>query len=83
MEDNSMGYSIFDGTMVDLTWEKVDELVKENAIVLLPTGVIEAHGPHMCLGVDTYGSYIKCKLIKELVETKESKHLLRLHIIGE
>lgn len=72
----NMGYSIFDETMVDLSWDKLDELIKGEAVVLLPTGVIEAHGPHMCLGVDTYGSYIKCKLVKEILESKEIKTLI-------
>ena len=71
-----MCYSIFDETMVDLSWDKLDELIKEEAVVLLPTGVIEAHGPHMGLGVDTYGSYIKCKLVKELLESKGIKTLI-------
>lgn len=71
-----MGYSIFDETMVDLSWDKLDELIKDRAVVLLPTGAIEAHGPHMCLGVDTYGSYIKCKLVKEILESKGIKTLI-------
>ena len=71
-----MGYSIFDETMVYLSWDKLDESIKEEAVVLLPTGVIEAHGPHMGLGVDTYGSYIKCKLVKELLESKGIKTLI-------
>jgi len=71
-----MGYSIFDETMVDLSWDKLAGLINEEAIVLLPTGVIEAHGPHMCLGVDTYGSYIKCKLVKEILESKGIKTLI-------
>ncbi|KUO70269.1 MAG: hypothetical protein APF77_04340 [Clostridia bacterium BRH_c25] len=47
-----MGYSIFDETMVDMAWPQIEEAVKEGAIALFPTGVIEAHGPHMGLGVD-------------------------------
>lgn len=71
-----MGYSIFDETMVDLPWVKVEEEIEKGAIVLLPTGVIEAHGPHMSLGVDTYGSYIKCKLVKEILDSKGVKTLI-------
>lgn len=71
-----MGYSIFDETMVDLPWVEVEKAIKEGAIVLLPTGVIEAHGPHMGLGVDTYGSYIACKKVKNQLESKGIKTLI-------
>lgn len=70
-----MGYSIFDETMVDLPWTKVEDEIKNEAIVLLPTGVIEAHGPHMGLGVDIYASYLKCKLVKNILDTKKLNHL--------
>lgn len=71
-----MGYSIFDETMVDLPWTKLKDEIEKDAIVLLPTGVIEAHGPHMCLGVDTYISYMKCKLVKKNLEIKGVKTLI-------
>ncbi len=47
-----------------MTWPQIEEAVKEGAIALLPTGVIEAHGPHMGLGVDAYGANIHCKLTR-------------------
>lgn len=59
-----MGYSIFDETMVEMMWPDVEKAIREGAVVLLPTGVIEEHGPHMSLGVDTYMSYLVCRLIK-------------------
>jgi creatinine amidohydrolase len=71
-----MGYSIFDETMVDMAWPEVERAVQEGAIVLLPTGVIEEHGPHMSLGVDTYCSYLICKLVKHELETKGIKTLV-------
>lgn len=57
-----MGYSIFDETMVDMTWTDIEKVVQEGAIALLPTGVIEEHGPHMGLAVDIYIAYLLCKL---------------------
>ncbi len=48
------GYSIFDETMVDMAWPQVERAAREAAIILFPIGVIEEHGPHMGLGVDTY-----------------------------
>ena len=71
-----MGYSIFDDTMVDMTWPQIEEAVKEGAIALLPTGVIEAHGPHMGLGVDAYGAYIQCKLTRRCLEARGIKTLV-------
>ncbi len=49
---------------------------QDGAIKLLPIGVIEAHGPHMCLGVDTYLSYTLCRLIKHKLEEKGIKALI-------
>ena len=53
-----MGYSIFDDTIVDMPWTEVEAAAKRGAIVLLPVGIIEEHGPHMGLGVDTYSAYL-------------------------
>lgn len=71
-----MGYSIFDETMVDMTWPEIEKAVEVGAIVLLPTGVIEEHGPHMSLGVDTYCSYCLCRLTRRELEAKGIKTLI-------
>ena len=68
--ETTHGYSIFDETIVDMTWPEVEKAAKEEAIVLFPTAVIEEHGPHMALGVDTYLAYIKCKLIRRKLESR-------------
>lgn len=65
-----MGYSIFDETMVDMAWPKIEQAAQEGAIVLLPTGVIEEHGPHMGLGVDIYCAYLLSKLTRRELEKK-------------
>lgn len=67
------GYSIFDETIVDMTWPQVEKAAQEEAIVLFPTGVIEEHGPHMGLGVDAYLAYLKCKLVRRQLESKGIK----------
>lgn len=67
------GYSIFDETIVDMTWPQVEKAAQEGAIVLFPTGVIEEHGPHMGLGVDAYLAYLKCKLVRRQLESKGIK----------
>ncbi len=71
-----MGYSIFTDTMVDLPWTEVEKQIKDGAIVLFPTGVIEAHGPHLDLAVDVYGSYQTCVLTKQALELQGVKVLI-------
>ena len=71
-----MGYSIFDETMVDMPWPEVEKAAKQGAIVLLPTGVIEEHGPHMDLGVDTYCSYLLCRKTREELEKRGIRTLI-------
>lgn len=58
------GYSIFRDTMADMTWPEVDEIASRGAIILIPVGVIEQHGPHLPLGTDIYGAYLICCLSK-------------------
>ena len=58
------GYSIFNGTIADMTWLEVEEAAKKGAIMLVPIGVIEQHGPHLPLGTDIYAAYLMCSLIK-------------------
>lgn len=60
----SGGYSIFNETMADMTWQEVEKAAKTGAIILLPTAVIEEHGPHMGCGVDTYLAYQTCKMVR-------------------
>ena len=66
----SEGDSIFHETMVDMTWQEVERATKNGAIVLLPTAVIEEHGPHMSCGVDTYLGYQTCKLTRRALESR-------------
>jgi creatinine amidohydrolase len=69
-EISTKGYSIFDETIVDLPWPEVEKLAKEDTIILFPTGVIEEHGPHMGLGVDTYGAYMQSKLMRRELQAR-------------
>lgn len=71
-----MGYSIFEETMVDTTWSEIDKIQKDDTIVLFPMGVIEEHGPHLCLGTDIYISYASCKEIKKSLEKLGQKVLI-------
>ena len=59
---------IFKDTMANMKWTDIQNYVDKNAIVLLPLGVIEEHGPQLCLGTDIYTSHIYCLSIKEKLE---------------
>ncbi|UCE41028.1 MAG: creatininase family protein [Candidatus Aminicenantes bacterium] len=76
LSSNEEGYSIFHETMVDMTWQEVEKAAKEGAIILLPTAVIEEHGPHMGCGVDTYLAYQTCKLARRELESRGIKTLI-------
>ena len=72
----SEGYSIFHETMADMTWQEVEKAAEEGAVILLPTAVIEEHGPHMGCGVDTYLAYQTCKLARRELESRGIKTLI-------
>ena len=38
----------------NMTWAQVEERLKKNDIIIVPVGATEAHGPHACLGEDTF-----------------------------
>ena len=59
-----IGYSIFQGTLADMTWPAVEEAGRKNAPLLVPVAVIEQHGPHLPLATDTYGAYLLCREIQ-------------------
>jgi creatinine amidohydrolase len=68
MTEDKLGYSIFNGTIADMTWMEVEQAAKNNAIMIVPIGVIEQHGPHLPLATDTYGAYILSLLTKKELE---------------
>lgn len=60
-----MGYSIFSDTMADMTYQQIEEAATKKLPVLFPIAVIEEHGPHMCLGTDTYLTYNFARDVKK------------------
>jgi creatinine amidohydrolase len=61
---------IFKDTMANMNWTEIQNYVDKNALILLPLGVIEEHGPQLCLGTDIYTAHIYCLAIKERLEKK-------------
>jgi creatinine amidohydrolase len=37
---------------IDMTWVEADSVARDHAVVILPVGAVEAHGPHLPLGTD-------------------------------
>lgn len=65
IKDFSHMKDLYSETMMNLSWKDISDCVEKDAIVLLPLGVIEEHGPHLCIGTDIYTSVIYCKGIQE------------------
>lgn len=61
---------MFQDTMVNMKWTDIQDYSDKDALVLLPLGVIEEHGPHLCLGTDIYTAHIYCLEIKKRLEEK-------------
>ena len=58
-------FSVFEDTIAEMTWQEVQAGADRNAIVLLPVGIIEAHGPHLDLTADFYLSTLNCRFLKQ------------------
>lgn len=71
-----MAYTIFDNTMVDMTWQEVQKAGKENKTIILPISVIEEHGPHMDLAPDVYLVHKQSKDCKMELEKLEVESLI-------
>ncbi len=60
-----MKNSLFDDTMVNMNWTDIRRHAAEDAIVLIPLGVVEEHGPHLCLGTDIYTAHRQCLAVRD------------------
>lgn len=60
-----MESSVFEGTLVNMSYPQIEKMSQENAPVLIPISVIEEHGPHLCTGVDLYLTQCVCSKIQE------------------
>lgn len=69
-------YSVFTGTIADMTWPDVGAQAKAGAVAIWGIAVIEEHGPAMPLGTDTYGAAVTTRLVKADLEAKGIKSLV-------
>lgn len=56
--------------MMNGTWTEVAAAAGRKALVLLPVGVIEEHGPHLCLATDVYTAELYCASAKRELENR-------------
>lgn len=69
-------FSVFEETMVEMTWQEVQAGADRGAIVLLPVGIVEGHGPHLDLSADFYLSTLNCRFLKQELESKGIEALI-------
>lgn len=62
--------SVFAGTMVDLPWPEVERAARNHDPVLVPVGIVEAHGPHMDLSPDVYMAVLGSRFLRQRLAEK-------------
>jgi creatinine amidohydrolase len=70
------GYSVFAGTIADMTWPEVEAAGASNTPILVPVAVIEQHSRHLPLATDTYGAYLLCLFVQKHLELEGIKVLI-------
>ena len=68
MDNIHPNQNIFSSTMADMSWTEIKQYADGNAVVLLPIGVIEEHGPLLCSATDIYAAHIYSLSIKNKLE---------------
>jgi creatinine amidohydrolase len=69
-------FSVFENTMAEMTWQEIQSGADKGAIVLLPIGIVEAHGPHLDLTADFYLSTLNCRFLKQELGEKGVEALI-------
>lgn len=69
-------FSVFEDTMVEMTWQEVQAEADKDTIVFLPIGIVESHGPHMDLAADFYLSTLSCRFLKQELKKKGIESLI-------
>lgn len=69
-------FSVFEDTMVEMTWQEVQSGADQGAVVLLPIGIVEGHGPHLDLSADFYISTLNARFLKQELAVKEIEALI-------
>jgi len=62
-------------TLLEMTWEEVDEALRQTDICLIAVGSIEEHGYHLPLGTDSFQSTESVKTVQRLL-AQEGIHVV-------
>jgi creatinine amidohydrolase len=54
----------------EMTFEEVDRLSRDETVIMLPMGPLEAHGPHLPLAVDIRGATVLTRLAADLLSER-------------
>jgi creatinine amidohydrolase len=60
-----MSEKLLSDTMAEMTAAVIEAAARRNAAVLLPIGVMEAHGPHLPIGTDAFIALQLCRLTQK------------------
>ena len=63
-------FSVFENTMVEMTWQEVQTAADRGAVALLPIGIVEGHGPHLDLSADFYLATLNCRFVQQELREK-------------
>ncbi len=69
-------FSVFQDTMVEMTWQEIEAAAQRGAVVLLPVGIVEAHGPHLDLSADFYLSTLNCRYLRQELSQRNIEALI-------
>lgn len=64
--------------LAHLSWVAIDEMRKDQAVVVLPIGAVEQHGPHLPIGTD---SLMAEELLEKILERHPSWPVYRLPLL--
>ncbi len=53
-----------------MTFEEVDGLSRDDTVIILPMGPLEAHGPHLPLAVDIWGAGVLTRMAAEMLSER-------------
>ncbi len=63
-------------SMMDLKWTDIRKAAKSGNVVLLPIGVVEEHGPQLCLGTDIYSANIHCRFVQAKLKENDLEAII-------
>ena len=59
-----------------LSWPQVAELNRDQTTIIIPTGAIEQHGPHLTLDTDIYNSDAVARAVAKKVSAGTKQRVL-------